>query len=193
MIIRNGALGYASVLDASGRDVLLTSQRQAADRRRTLVSALANNCDTLDVCGDIKMVCARDETDKDLSQLNSQGDMMYPLFSCDTPRDSPCEPLRRADRFGDSSAYTGVPSADDQDGDGIANAQDNCPNLFNPIRPMHGERNRTSTAMVSAMRAIPALRSGRAPCPDTRDRDGDGVGTTKITALIACADQAGGR
>ena len=197
MIIRNGALGYASVLNASSRDVLLTlrsGKPLTGDAR--LVSALANNCDTLDVCGDIKMVCARDETDKDLSQLNSQGDMMYPLFSCDTPRDEPtCEPLRReADRFGDSNAYTGVPSADDQDGDGIANAQDNCPNLFNPIRPMHGgaQPDLDGDGVGDACDACP-FAAGEPPCPDTRDRDGDGVGDNQDNCpLIANADQADG-
>lgn len=32
--------------------------------------------------------------------------------------------------------YDGQPTVDDSDGDGIANAVDNCPLVFNPLRPM---------------------------------------------------------
>ena len=37
-----------------------------------------------------------------------------------------------------STVYTGIASGSDSDGDGIANASDNCPTVFNPIRPMDG-------------------------------------------------------
>ena len=38
-----------------------------------------------------------------------------------------------------STIYTGALTADDHDGDGIPDASDNCPRVFNPIRPMdHG-------------------------------------------------------
>jgi hypothetical protein len=62
----------------------------------------------------------------------------YPLFSCEPPADEPpCAPSRPGE-------YDGVPSywppwTADWDGDGIANYADNCPAVFNPIRPMdHG-------------------------------------------------------
>jgi hypothetical protein len=29
-----------------------------------------------------------------------------------------------------------VPTTDDSDGDGIPNSSDNCPSVFNPIRPL---------------------------------------------------------
>jgi hypothetical protein len=35
-----------------------------------------------------------------------------------------------------STIYTGVPSATDSDGDGIPDSADNCPSVFNPIRPV---------------------------------------------------------
>ena len=34
--------------------------------------------------------------------------------------------------------YDGQPTAGDLDGDGIGNASDNCPNVFNPIRLTDG-------------------------------------------------------
>jgi len=115
------------------------------------------------------------------------------LFSCDTPLHEPtCEPLRReADRFGDSNAYTGQISADDQDGDGISNDVDNCPNLFNPIRPMHEgvQPDLDQDGIGDACDACP-FAAGEPPCPDTRDRDNDGIGDNEDNCpLIANAEQ----
>ena len=54
----------------------------------------------------------------------------YPLYFCGTPRDEPsCVPMR-------PNQYGGMPGPSDQDGDGIEDASDNCPTVFNPIRPM---------------------------------------------------------
>jgi len=59
----------------------------------------------------------------------------YPLFSCEAPVDEPpCTPSRPGE-------YDGIPTywpiwTADWDGDGIANYADNCPAVFNPIRPM---------------------------------------------------------
>jgi hypothetical protein len=37
-----------------------------------------------------------------------------------------------------STVYTGAPSSSDADGDGIPDASDDCPRVFNPIRPVDG-------------------------------------------------------
>ena len=34
-----------------------------------------------------------------------------------------------------SNVYTGLISGSDSDGDGIANSVDDCPTIFNPVRP----------------------------------------------------------
>ncbi|HTR49815.1 MAG TPA: thrombospondin type 3 repeat-containing protein, partial [Kofleriaceae bacterium] len=54
-----------------------------------------------------------------------------------TPMNEPtCTPSRPTAVAG-STVYTGAVSAgSDSDGDGIPDAQDNCPSVFNPVRPM---------------------------------------------------------
>jgi len=193
-IMRRQGGGYQSVVQGSSKNVLLTlraGRPLTGDAR--LVQALAQDCDTLEVCGETKMVCARAQTGKELSQLQSQGEMLYPLFSCATPQDEPtCEPLRReAERFGDSNAYSGQPSADDQDGDGLSNDADNCPNLFNPIRPMHqGVQPDADQDGIGDACDVCPFAVGEPPCPDSRDRDGDQIGDNEDNCpLVANPEQ----
>ena len=195
-LIRRRGGGYASVIDGETKDVLLTLRAGAPlTGDASLVAALATDCDTIEVCGEAKQVCSRAQTGKTFEQLQSQGELLYPLFNCaGAPENEPtCEPLRRAaDRFGDSSAYTGQTSADDQDGDGIANADDNCPNLFNPIRPMHGgaQPDADADGFGDACDVCP-FSAGEPPCPDTRDRDDDSIADNQDNCpLIANQDQA---
>lgn len=111
-------------------------------------------CDSMDVCGVEKLYCrmlrevwwsalfAKIFYDSgnpfsyyfDLAPENTDS---YPLYFCDEPEDEPtCVPFR-------SGEYDGTIVLDnpdkDQDGDGILDSEDNCPNMFNPIRPMDGE------------------------------------------------------
>jgi hypothetical protein len=70
----------------------------------------------------------------------------YPLAFCvsgsSTPDHEPsCEAKRDNSWCGtagkpcQAAAYTGVASPGDRDGDGVPDATDNCPDVFNPIRP----------------------------------------------------------
>jgi hypothetical protein len=96
-----------------------------------VVMALDNRCEFLSggVCGNDVAVCVR-ETGYSFSELKSANDNSYPLFFCGVPEDEPsCVPARYQE-------YSGKVTALDSDGDGIANVADNCPNVFNPIRPM---------------------------------------------------------
>ena len=55
----------------------------------------------------------------------------YGLFFCGIPEGEPtCLPSRE-------NEYNGV-TATDSDSDGVDDAQDNCPSVFNPIRPVDG-------------------------------------------------------
>jgi imidazolonepropionase-like amidohydrolase len=84
----------------------------------------SDDCETLDVCGVAKRVCASRDAGTNLATLESAAG--YPLFFCGEPDDEPsCVPSR--------AEYPDGPSANDQDGDGIPDAADNCPSVFNPV------------------------------------------------------------
>ncbi len=64
---------------------------------------------------------------------DEEGVKSYPLFFCkgETPKDEPsCVPYR--------DTYPNGISATDRDGDGVPDATDNCPSVFNPPRPLDG-------------------------------------------------------
>jgi hypothetical protein len=86
-----------------------------------------------EVCGQSKSLCGTLETKQSLVDFFSEHEDSHPLFSCDpVPKDEPsCVPQRPGE-------YTGLPADDDQDGDGILAAADNCPMHFNPLRPVDG-------------------------------------------------------
>jgi len=69
--------------------------------------------------------------------LSGSNASMYPLFSCGAPptNEPTCTPSR-PNSVSMSTIFTGTVSATDSDGDGIPDATDNCPTVWNPIRPM---------------------------------------------------------
>lgn len=84
-------------------------------------------CETLDVCGTGKRACvAKDLGDgTTLASVQAAVASIYPLFYCGVPADEPsCVPSR--------PEYDGELTDADLDGDGVPNASDNCPNVFNP-------------------------------------------------------------
>lgn len=142
-MLKRGYLADISVFDASNNgDHAAVTRSGAADVQlvlrggellygdATVVDALGgDDCEELDVCGQERRACvARDLDDAStLSKVRAAGEAIYPLFFCDTPTDEPsCVPFR--------PEYAAGVTADDSDGDGIANASDNCPSVFNPAR-----------------------------------------------------------
>ncbi len=124
---KDTALVLRSGLPLYGDDVLLKALVPQED------------CGSVNVCGEQKALCYSREAKLlaseglgDLSALVSKMEASanaYPLFFCEAPKDEPsCEPMRKGEYEGKTSL--------DQDGDGIANEKDNCPNVFNPIRPL---------------------------------------------------------
>ncbi len=102
-----------------------------------LISAFGEACEDLDVCGAPRQICAEQEwgtTYAAIAAETSEGSQAYPAFFCGTPAGEPtCIPSRPGE-------FDGI-TADDQDGDGISDSQDNCPTVFNPIRPIdNGEQ-----------------------------------------------------
>ncbi len=160
-----------------------------------VVNALATGCDALAVCGASKSVCAMAEAGKSLADLTTANASSYAAFFCNgAPPDEPtCTPSRPASVNG-STIYTGTASADDMDGDGIPNTSDNCPTVFNPIRPVDNGAQADSDG--------DGLGDACDPCPmdatamtcaiiDPEDVDGDGVPNGEDNCpTVANADQA---
>ena len=134
------------------------ARRQGPLRRRALLSQKglgADTCEDLDVCGITKKACVKQDLGTiDLKTLlaetvknptnNNTPEPLYPLFFCKGRR-------RRTSRAASRTAarrprprpprtYTSGTTASDKDGDGIDDAKDNCPTVFNPIRPMDGDK-----------------------------------------------------
>ncbi len=127
-----------------------------------LVDAITPGCDVIpDVCGEAKRICVADQTcypgcsqasgsptPCTYALLRGCGDgsttaPQYPLFFCGEPADEPsCLPARTSmgplpdAMVNGSNYYAGMSSPDDMDGDGLSNSADNCPTIFNPIRPL---------------------------------------------------------
>lgn len=96
-----------------------------------VVAALDDGCEAIDVCGSAREVCAaREFGGTTYAQVETAvGARGYPTIFCDTPAGEPsCVPARPGE-------FTGVATEEDPDGDGIIEG-DNCPAVFNPIRPM---------------------------------------------------------
>jgi hypothetical protein len=129
---------YRAVLDAEPADVALVLRGgKVLYGDGGAVGSLAQTCDTVDVCGTEKRVCLMGEVGKTYAQLQTAaGATIYPAFSCGAPANEPtCTPKRPTSVNG-STVYTGTPTATDSDGDGILDAADKCPSVFDPIRPV---------------------------------------------------------
>jgi cysteine-rich repeat protein len=139
--IWNGAThkDHRAILDAEPADVVLVMRAgKVLYGDEALVDATSTGCDAIDVCGTAKKACLKSEVGKTLTELEASAGNIYGAFFCGTPDNEPsCTPMRSKSVSG-SSTYTGLPTALDADGDGIADAEDNCPSIFNPIRPMDG-------------------------------------------------------
>lgn len=130
---------HRAVVAAGPADVLLVLRagKPLYGDTALLTSLAANGCDALDVCGASKTVCLSSEISETLETLQSNvGGSLYPAFFCGTPENEPtCVPSRPAAVNG-STIYTGEISDADMDGDGIPDSADDCPKVFNPIRPL---------------------------------------------------------
>jgi cytosine/adenosine deaminase-related metal-dependent hydrolase len=128
---------HRAVIAAAATDVLLVLRGgKALYGADTIVTALASGCDMLDVCGQARRVCLTDEVGKGLAALQAVNASGYPAFFCGVPdREPTCLPARPRSVAG-STVYTGMAVGGDGDGDGIPDSVDNCPAVFNPVRPV---------------------------------------------------------
>ena len=112
-----------TILVVRGGDVLFGDD--------ALVESLRPTCESLDVCGTAKRACVELDTGDTLAATRSALEEHYPLLFCGEPDDEPsCVPTR-------PDEYTGITDGD-ADGDGAPDEEDNCPNVFNPVRPIEG-------------------------------------------------------
>ena len=183
-------LPHRAVVQADvSKVVLVTRGKDVLYGDTTLVKALdsagGSGCEALTDCLASKSACVKRETGKTLSELKSAAlaasptqTKLYPLYFCKAPDKEPsCVPTR-------PSEFTGKPSATDSDGDGIADAKDNCPKVFNPVRKMdNGKQPDTdSDKLGDSCDVCPFDDKNKTPCkgsPDLNDSDGDSIPNAK--------------
>lgn len=177
---KSGNEAHRAVIDAQMKDVTAV----VIDGK--LVYGDANimqdsGAETLEVCGVSKKINTKATgTSEGYKAIASRE--AYETFYCDKPKKEPtCIPMRpRAEdttsqsttKYGEESYKTGSYYSDpnDIDGDGIPNAQDNCPNVFNPIRPIDVSRKTDSGKQA--------------------DADGDGIGDACDLYPLCAANDA---
>jgi imidazolonepropionase-like amidohydrolase len=195
---------YRAILDGGVEDVALVLRGAKAlygDSQLIMGSAgiftpPGATCAPFDggVCGKDKAVCW-DYPKADFPTVRAAGEAFYPLFFCKdkTPDDEPsCVPSRSVSVKG-SSTYPGTPNADDKDGDGIPDILDNCPTVFNPIRPMdNGKQADTDRDGIGdACDECPKDKNQKCTHVNGNDVDDDGVPNgSDNCALVANTDQA---
>ncbi|WP_224242977.1 amidohydrolase family protein [Hyalangium gracile] len=195
---------YRAVITANPEDVVLTMRGgRPLYGDQSLVATLGQGgCESLDVCGAQRVVCINDDIKQTYAALSTTNKDLYPLFFCgQAPRDEPtCVPQRNSTNasfpasVNKSTAYSGARAESDKDGDGVADGEDNCPILFNPIRPMdNGAQADTDKDGVGDACDVCPLAANSTTCvrPPAEDEDGDGIKDWQDNCpYVANADQA---
>lgn len=169
-----GASPYRAVIDAENKDILLVMlDGRPVYGMRELLSSGAD----VDVCG-MPMRVDLAAAGSNISFEDAQAHADYPLYFCDVPPGEPtCQPARvRPEDTQHSSQYS--PQSPDQDHDGIPNDADNCPNVFNPVRPMDdAQPDADNDTIGDVCDPEPLCHAQAASCPviPKNDYDGDGV------------------
>ncbi len=133
---------FRAVLDAEPKDVALVMRAGKPLYGDTGLMAVLpgaqSGCEAVPggICSIAKTVCVHGEVGSDFATLAKANTASYPLFYCGTPEKEPtCAPMRPADQYG-CGQYPLADPSNDSDGDGVVDKDDNCPTIFNPVRPV---------------------------------------------------------
>ncbi|MEX1362671.1 MAG: amidohydrolase family protein, partial [Nannocystaceae bacterium] len=189
------AAAYRAVIEGDPSSVALVLRGgQPLHGDATLIESLVpgdpGSCETLDVCGVDKRLCAQLDAGLTIDQITGAvNPASYPLFFCGDPDDEPsCDPAR-PDEFPDRGG------PDDADGDGVPDAGDNCPGVFNPIRPLDGisQADGDGDGLGDVCDLCPLTPGEGCAVPNVYDQDGDGIEDPADNCLqIDNPDQADG-
>lgn len=181
---------FRAILDAGVEDVALVLR---GGRAMYGDDALVKNaiwgdpaaCESfpVPVCTKAKAACidVRTSAAPKLQAILTAGEVYYPTHFCrdETPDNEPsCVPSRpETESVKGSNAYTGIPSETDTDGDGIPDEADNCPKVFNPMRPMDQGRqgDADNDGIGDACDECPYDPEQKCAHAIAGDLDGDGV------------------
>ena len=185
-----GRSAHAAVTKAENKNVQLVMIDGVIAYGDTNIVPEDQNCETVDVCNVSKRVCPNGII---TTYSSIKANAKYDLFFCGEPSDEPtCIPQRtRAQDTTDqgTTQYDGNKSdnfsdPNDTDGDGIPNAQDNCPNIFNPARPQDkgnqsvaAQGDADSDGIGDACDEYPLCADNNSSCPvyNGNDTDKDGI------------------
>ncbi|MFH2005537.1 MAG: amidohydrolase family protein [bacterium] len=168
---------YRAVIDAAPTDVLLVLRGGElllgnTEIVESILGASPAGCEIEDVCGSSKSVCAQRDAGISMASIRAAVHAdSYGLHFCGDPPDEPsCMPTRVGE-------YTGMSTATDADGDGIDDAEDNCPGVFNPIRVLDGsaQPDEDGDGIGDACDVCPLTATNDCLPPTPGDADGDGV------------------
>ena len=174
---------YRAVIDADVDDVALVMRGgEPMYGDAEIVEGLTEaggtdteQCEMIDVCDRDRRACIELDIGQTLSDIESEiHPDSYPLFFCGQPEDEPtCVPSR-------PDEYDGIIGDSDSSGDGIPDSMDNCPDYFNPIRPMDGElqSNVNGTQYGDVCDPCPISQDTECTAVDPDDWSGDGVPNT---------------
>ncbi|HSA22685.1 MAG TPA: lamin tail domain-containing protein, partial [Myxococcota bacterium] len=169
---------WRAVIEAEPDDVVLVLRGGKPLYGDTpLMAALPNGqtgCEVLPqaVCGAQKTACVQRESGMSYSALAAANTASYGLFFCGTPTNEPsCTPFRTGE-------FDGLPEANDSDGDGIPNADDLCPLVFDAPRWVDNDQqpNADGDSVGDLCDPCPQDPDTEQCTPtDPNDRDRDGV------------------
>jgi cytosine/adenosine deaminase-related metal-dependent hydrolase len=182
----NNATPYRAVIAASAEDTILVLRGgKAIYGDALLMSEPAfgqGGCESLSVCGDARLACVAADSHgyETLAKVLAAGQPIYELFACrgTTPPNEPtCTPYR--------DTYPNGITAADKDGDGVPDANDNCPTIFNAVRLMDSNDQTPTASSPQPDSDSDGVGDACDPCPLTSgttctqpkadDLDGDGV------------------